>query len=332
MERATVLVTGGAGYVGSHISLFFYKKGYQVIILDDFSCGTFKPSWATCIEADIANDKMVANIFKTTKIDAVIHCASFTEKSRSSFKNPSDFYVNNVGKTIRLLEIMVDHGVRNFIFSSSSLVYGIPETIPISECHPCAPVSPYGKTKYFIESIIDDFSHAYDFSFVSLRYFNVSGALPEYKTDAWALQLPRSSIALLLHKVIFKQPLLIHGVDYDTPDGTYIDDYVHVWDVAQATYLALKHLKKDHPSDLFNIGSGMGYSVKQLISIIKDLTQTLSCKIINGDKKCEVPAKIIADPSKAQNILQWKPLGLNIEEIIQSEIRSLSSNNANRKC
>jgi len=121
VEHATVLVTGGAGYVGSHISLFLYQKGYKIIILDNFSSGTFKPSWATCVEADIANDKVIVDIFKTTSIEAVIHCASFTEKSRSSFKNPSDFYVNNVGKTIRLLEIMIDHGVRNFIFSSSSL-------------------------------------------------------------------------------------------------------------------------------------------------------------------------------------------------------------------
>jgi len=321
MQRAAVVVTGGAGYIGSHVALFLYRKGYHVIILDDLSRGTLKPFWATCIPADIAHEKVIADIFRTTPITAVVHCAALTENVRSSVKNPADFYANNVSKTIRLLELMVDHDVRNFIFSSSSLVYGIPESLPVGESHPCKPISPYGKTKYFIESILHDFSQAYDFSFVSLRYFNVSGVIPEYAIDTNILFRTHSFISTLLRAIQLKKPLVVAGTDFGTPDGTSIDDYIHVWDVAQATYLALEHLHKDRPSDHFNIGSGVGYSVKQLISIIKNLVQEPSCTIVSGDKKCEVPPKIIADPSRAQTILQWKPKCSSIEEIICSEMR-----------
>lgn len=315
MEKR-ILITGGAGYVGSHIALKLAHHGYRIIIIDNFhqkqQCST---PWATVITSDFANEEQLRAIFSSYSIDTVIHCAAFIEVS-TSIKDPRFYYENNLFKTGKLLNCMLSHGVRKIIFSSSCAVYGIPQEIPIAEDHPQNPISVYGKTKAMVESMLADFGHAYDLKFVNLRYFNAAGAQPEHHLGEQ--HKPETHIIpLLLQAIHQKKPFTLFGNDHDTPDGSCIRDFLHVIDIAHAHLLALGHLEKEQPSDSFNLGTGKGISIKQLIKTAEQLFCT-PVKLIIEKRRSGDPARLIADPSKAETVLGWRARYSDIEYILRS--------------
>jgi len=311
-----ILITGGAGYIGSHTSFLMAQKGYKVIILDNFVHDQiFNPQWATVIKKDFSDKKTLDMIFSNYKIEAVMHFAAFIEVGKS-IKNPMKFYKNNVSKTISLIESMITYGVNKFIFSSSCAIYGNPQELPITENHPKNPISPYGKNKLMIEMALEDFNQAYGLQFISLRYFNAAGSMPHYGLGEQ--HKPETHVIPLILTAAFEQkPFYIFGTKYQTKDGSCIRDFVHVWDIANAHWLALENLNKKNPSDCFNLGTGEGFSVKQLINTVEKICRT-KIKTLTKNKRIGDPPILIADPSKAFNILKWKPLHSDLEFIIKT--------------
>lgn len=312
----TILVTGGAGYIGSHTGLLLSQHGYHVIVIDSLlQQQTPNCPWATFIQADIADKQALASIFSQHNVAAVMHFAAFIEVSES-VKNPLKFYANNVAKTVSLLESMVEHGVLHFIFSSSCAVYGEPQFLPLTEDHPKNPISPYGTSKLMIEQVLQDMQKAYGFSSVSLRYFNAAGALPEYNLGEHHVPEPHI-IPLLLRAAQQQQHFSLYGTNYPTKDGTCVRDFLHVLDIAHAHVQALDHLLNGKPSDTFNLGTGIGYSVKQVIEAVERVTNT-PIKTITAERRPGDPAQLIADPTRANNILLWKPRFSDLDFIIRS--------------
>ena len=302
---STILITGGAGYIGSHIALLLVQQGYDVVILDNLRHGqTFNHSWGTFINGDLSDKKLLDDIFSHHTIDAVMHFAASAEVGRS-LQQPLDFYANNVSNTVTLLQTMIAHGVKKFIFSSSCAVYGTPHIIPIPEDHPKNPISPYGKTKLMVETILEDAQRAHGLQYVALRYFNAAGAKPEHGLQE--VHNPETHlIPLLLQATREQKPFYIFGNDYPTEDGTCVRDFLHVWDIAYAHLKALEHLNNGNPSDCFNLGTGHGFSVKQIIDAAQNICNT-KIKTIVTEKRAGDPPVLIADASRARNILQWEP-------------------------
>ncbi len=316
MQQKAVLITGGAGYIGSHTALLMAQNGYQVIILDSLGYQqTLNAPWATFINDDFANQTTLSHIFSNYNIQAVMHFAAFIEVN-ASIADPRIYYQNNVTKTCTLLQSMLEHKIHHFIFSSSCALYGIPEYTPIDETHPKSPIMPYGSSKHMVETILHDFAHAYNLDFVSLRYFNAAGAQPEHNLGEQH-QPETHIIPLLLRALRMQKPFKIFGTDYDTPDGTCIRDFLHVKDIAIAHYLALQHLEQGNPSDCFNLGTGNGTSIKELIEAAQ---QTFGVKLhIVHDKRREGdPAILVANAQKAKHILNWQPQHSNLKHILHS--------------
>jgi UDP-glucose 4-epimerase len=316
MEK-TILVTGGAGYIGSHTAYLLTKCGYNVVVLDKFiHKQDFAHSWATIIRGDFSDKKLLEKIFTTYNVDAVMHFAAFIEVGES-VKYPQRFYNNNVVKTLKLLDIMLKHNVRKFIFSSSCAIYGEPEKVPMDESHPCNPISPYGRNKLTIEFALQDYDRAYGLRYVSLRYFNACGALPE--ASLGEQHDPETHIIPLMIRAIKKNQIFkIFGTDYETPDGTCIRDYIHVLDIANAHVLALTHID-EAGSNYFNLGSGKGFSVKEMISQTEKLCGN-QMKIQEVSRRPGDPAILLANPKKARKFLGWKPKYSDLKTIIQSAI------------
>lgn len=322
MLQRTLLITGGAGYIGSHIAYAAAKKGWQVIVLDSFvHQQQFSPSWAQVIRGDYADTVLLARIFSQYPIQAVVHCASFIEVG-ISVQKPLSFYENNVAKTITLLEAMLKHHVHQLIFSSSCAVYGMPEQLPLSENHPTKPLSPYGRTKLMIEHILQDVSSASSLRFVSLRYFNAAGALAQECLGEQ--HKPETHIIpLLIQAALQQMPFKVFGTDYPTKDGTAIRDYVHVLDIAQAHLLALEYLERTGMSDCFNLGSGDGFSVKELIAAAQDAMKTEIKVVYEQARKGDAPT-LIANPHKAHTILGWKPVYKDLSFMLKSALAFLT--------
>ncbi len=311
-----ILVTGGAGYIGSHSAFLLAQHQYRVIVLDSFVHHQyFNPPWATVIKGDIADKNLLATIFTTYQIKAVMHFAGSIEVGQS-VKTPLLFYDNNVSKTLVLLETMLEHEITTFIFSSSCAVYGVPEQMPILEEHPCKPINPYGTSKSVIESVLRDCYNAYGLRSVSLRYFNAAGALPSEHLGEQ--HKPETHIIpLLLRAMRDHTPFVMYGNDYPTKDGTAVRDYVHVLDIADAHVKALEHLKQGYPSDHFNLGTGHGFSVREMIKTVEQLCN-VPIKTVISKARAGDPAILIADSSKAQAILRWKPRYSTLEYMIKS--------------
>ena len=314
----SILITGGAGYIGSHTALLLAQLGYQLIIVDSFvHKQQFAPTWATVIQQDIGNTQALDDIFASHNIQAVMHFAACIEVGQSVI-DPARFYENNVKNTLGLLNCMLKHGVKKIIFSSSCAVFGSPEQPTLNEEHSKKPLSPYGNTKMMVETILEDFHKAYGLEYVILRYFNAAGAWPEHGLGEQ--HDPETHIIpLLLRAVLSGKPFTVFGNDYPTPDGTAIRDYVHVRDIAQAHVLALKHLEHGNPSDSFNLGTGNGISVKQMVEAVERVTH---CKlpIIWGARRAGDPAILQADPTKAHTLLNWHPHYSDIDFILQSAL------------
>lgn len=313
MKRA-ILVTGGAGYIGSHVAYAYAQAGFCVVIVDHaLPYDQSQMPWAIFVRADYADPHVLARLFTTYAIDCVIHCAAFIEVGVSQ-QNPDAFYHNNVIKQIQLLDIMRQYGVSKFIFSSSCAVYGNPQAIPIDESHPRVPVSAYGNTKLCNELVVEDYARAYGLSYVGLRYFNAAGANP--CVLAGERHEPETHlIPLLLHAMIEKKPIMIFGDDYATPDGSCLRDYVHVIDIGSAHVRAYDYLMSGGKAGFFNLGTGVGISVKELIACAQTVTG-LSALVQIAQRRAGDADRLIANPTKAQALLQWQPVHSSIDEII----------------
>jgi len=301
-----ILITGGAGYIGSHVNKMLYKKGYETLVIDNLVYGHREfVRWGKFVLADLNDTEKLKQIFKNNPIKAVMHFAAFTYVGES-VSDPRKYYVNNLKNTLNLLNIMLDFGINYFIFSSTCAIYGEPQEIPIPENHPQNPISPYGRTKFMIEKILEDYHHAYGLRYISLRYFNAAGADPDGEIGEW--HEPETHLIPLILDVAVgnSENIKIFGTDYPTPDGTCIRDYIHVKDLTDAHILALEYLLATNKSDVFNLGTERGYSVKEVIKEVEKVTgkkiKTIAWKRRFGD-----PPVLIASSQKAKSILGWHP-------------------------
>lgn len=313
-----ILVLGGAGYIGSHTVYELIDNGEEVIIVDNLQTGYIEAVHpkAKFYNGDIKDKNFLDNLFKTEKIDAVIHFAA-SSLVGESMTNPLKYYDNNLYGTMVLLNSMVENNIDKIVFSSTAATYGEPENIPILEKDKTEPTNTYGETKLSMEKMFKWVSQAHNFRYVSLRYFNACGAHksgnigeahnPETHLIPLILQVPNNQ----------RKSIKIFGDDYNTFDGTCIRDYIHVTDLANAHILAVNYLKKGGESDVFNLGNGVGFSVKEVIETARKVTGHPIPAEINP-RRAGDPAKLIASSNKAQKILGWKPCYNNLEQIISS--------------
>lgn len=312
-----VLVTGGAGYIGSHTVKILQDRGYEVVVLDNLSTGR-KEAVKNCklIEADLLDGAALEKIFREEKIDAVIHFAASIEVEES-MDNPAKYYQNNVVNGLNLLDAMAQYGVNKIVFSSSAAVYGDAKHSPITEDAVCLPTNLYGETKLCFENILKWYARGYGINSVSLRYFNAAGAWPEqdlgynYSVDDTHL-IPR-----ILDVAAGRTPeIQVFGNDYETSDGTGVRDYVHVLDLAEAHVLALEKLDQDPGAHIYNVGSEKGYSVLEVIDTAVEVTSRMIAMSAVGRRPGD-PAKLVADASKIKTELGWQPKH-DLNAILQS--------------
>ncbi|MBQ8168395.1 UDP-glucose 4-epimerase GalE [bacterium] len=314
----SILVLGGAGYIGSHTVYELIDNGEDVVIVDNLQTGYIEAVHpkAKFYKGDIRDKEFLDNVFKSEKIDAVIHFAA-SSLVGESMTDPLKYYDNNLYGTMILLKSMVENNIDKIVFSSTAATYGEPENIPILESDKTEPTNTYGETKLSMEKMFKWVAQAHNIKFVSLRYFNACGAHKSGKIGE--AHKPETHLIPLILQVPNNQrsEIKIFGDDYKTPDGTCIRDYIHVTDLANAHILAVEYLKKGNESNVFNLGNGIGFSVKEVIDVARKVTghpipATISPKR-SGD-----PAKLIASSEKAKNILGWNPQYDNIETIVAS--------------
>lgn len=314
--KRVVLVVGGAGYIGSHTSWLLAQQDYRVIILDALVHQQPTPySWATIVQGDFGDLQLLKKIFSEYAVDTVMHFAAFIEVGES-VKNPAKFYNNNVVKTIQLLDVMREHGVSKIIFSSSCAVYGNPVRLPLDETHPTNPVSPYGRTKLAIEFALQDYAAAYGLHYVALRYFNAAGSLTEQGLGEF--HKPETHIIpILLTAAQNKVPFTIFGSDYATPDGTCVRDYIHVLDIANAHMQASEYLNRSGKSDVFNLGTGQGYSVQELVALAQEISGT-KIQAAYAPRRSGDADVLVADATKVLQQLGWQPQHSDMYQIMRS--------------
>ncbi|MDE0157135.1 MAG: UDP-glucose 4-epimerase GalE [Gammaproteobacteria bacterium] len=317
MGDKTVLLTGGAGYIGSHIALDLIREGYEVIILDDLSKG-FAAAVTDCelVEGDTGNKNLLALLLGKRKVAAVMHFAGSTIVPESVEK-PLWYYENNTVKSRNLVEVCVETGVKHFVFSSTAAVYGIPESGQVTLQSPTEPVSPYGMSKLMTEIMLRDVSRVMPLKHAILRYFNVAGADPEGRIGQ---STPDST---LLIKVACeaalgkRKELHIYGTDYPTPDGTGVRDYIHVSDLAAAHVLALQRLETGGESTTLNCGYGHGYSVREVVRAVEQVHGS-PLTVVETDRRPGDPPMLVADGSSAKEILGWQPRYDDLEFIVRT--------------
>jgi UDP-glucose 4-epimerase len=312
----TILITGGAGYIGSVTTELLRARGEQVVVLDNLSRG-YRDAVAPEIpfyEGNIGDRELVTHIVGEHKIDACVHFAAFAYVGES-VSQPALYYENNVGQGINLLSALVTAGVRKFVFSSTCATYGEPQQIPIDETHPQLPANPYGWSKLFVERILADYDRAYDLKFVALRYFNASGASP----DRGERHEPETHLIPLVLQAAQKKiaHVTVFGNDYPTHDGTCVRDYIHVSDLGDAHALALDYLRDGGSSTAINLGNGQGYSVLEVIETSRDVTRQEIPIEIEG-RRAGDPSHLVADSSKARSVLGWHPQHADLTTIISS--------------
>lgn len=312
-----VLVTGGAGYIGCHTVKILLQRGYEPFTFDNLSTGhkELLPG-GIFIRGDLKDRKKIIEVIKKYEIEAVIHFASLIQVGES-YENPRLYYTHNLITTLNLLDAMLETGVKKFVFSSSAAVYGEPHSVPITEDHPLNPMNPYGQTKAFIEKILTDFGRAHGLSYVSLRYFNAAGA--DLDGQRGELHEPETHLIpnIMLHLLNKKPYFELYGDDFPTPDGTAIRDYIHVLDLAEAHVLALKLMKKKLIQEVFNLGTGRGYSVKEIIERVESITGKKVKIKIRPRRQGDVPI-LMASKEKAARQLRWIPKYSDINTIINS--------------
>ena len=318
MSGETILVVGGAGYIGSHMVLDLLQSGYEVIVLDNLSRGHRDLlSGGTFIEGDLGDARLLDSIFSQRRIAAVMHFAAFSLVGESVSK-PLDYYRNNVAKTVELLAAMARHKVRHFIFSSTAAVYGEPRAMaPLQENSPCLPTNPYGATKLTVERMLSDNAAAGDFRYVSLRYFNAAGADPSGRLGE--RHEPETHLIPLVLKVATgeRRDIQIFGTDYSTQDGTCIRDYVHVCDLTQAHLLALEHLLAGGSSAVYNLGNNKGHSVREVVETARRITKH-AIPVIEAGRRPGDPAFLVAESAKIRHELGWQPRYEDLAAIIET--------------
>lgn len=314
MKRKKILVTGGAGFIGSHVNKMLYKSGYETVVLDNLQTGTKEAVvQGELIEGDIGDNALLDQIFSQGSIDAVMHFAALINVGESVEK-PDIYYENNVVKTLCLLNAMRRHGVMSFVFSSSAAVFGVPKTIPLDESHPANPINPYGKTKLMVEQILQDYDRAYGLRFAALRYFNAAGGDPEGIVKNKAVK-QHNLIPMGLKSLLQGSPLTIFGTDYPTKDGTCVRDYIHIDDLGAAHILALKRIIATQKSGYYNLGNGQGYTVREVIESIERVTG-LKLTVIEGVRRAGDPEALVADSRLAENELGWKRQFQSLDKIV----------------
>jgi UDP-glucose 4-epimerase len=315
--KRTVLVVGGAGYIGSHMLAALLDAGYETVTLDDLSRGhrELVPGGAF-VHGSCGDAAALDRLFAAHRVDAIMHFAAFALVGES-VERPLDYYRNNVAATAVLLERMLAHGVRKFIFSSTCAVYGEPERVPIDEDHPTRPTNPYGMTKLTAERMLADAARAHGLAYTSLRYFNAAGAHPE-RALGERHDPETHLIPLVLQVAAGKRDCIsILGTDYRTRDGTCVRDYVHVCDLAQAHLLALERLLGGEPGGIYNLGSSRGYTVREVIELARRITGH-PIPAIEAPRRPGDPAILVASPEKAQRELGWQPRFAALEKIIET--------------
>ncbi len=316
----TILITGGAGYIGSHTVKALAAAGHQVLVFDNLSSGKREfVAGHPFVEGDLLDKEAVRKVFSSTAIGGVLHFASLIQVGES-YANPAKYYNHNIRSSLNLLDAMLEYGVKALIFSSSAAVYGVPKEVPITENHPLAPVNPYGQTKSIVERILEDYDRAYNLRFISLRYFNAAGADTSGKLgedhDPETHLIPNIMLSLLGEK----PGLEIFGTDFPTPDGTAVRDYIHVTDLASAHVLALEALLDGGASDVVNLGANRAHSVLEVIHTAETVTNRKISWEPRPRRMGDVPV-LLASREKAGRLLGWKPDHSGLETIIETAWR-----------
>tara|TARA_R100001440_G_scaffold10656_7_gene19448 strand:- start:19266 stop:20255 length:990 start_codon:yes stop_codon:yes gene_type:complete len=315
-----ILVVGGAGYIGSHFVKLMVNYGFNVTVLDNLSTGYAELVLkAKLVIGNVGDCQLVDDLLKKESFDAVFHFAANSVVGES-VSNPSKYYRNNVSETLNLLDLMIKHDIRKFIFSSTAAIFGEPCYTPINEEHRFKPINPYGMSKLMIETILKDYHSAYGLSSVSLRYFNAAGADPD--GELGESHEPETHLIPNILKVASgeKPSISIFGQDYKTDDGTCVRDYVHVNDLSEAHYLALKFLNESKSGAYgFNLGNGVGFSVRQVIDVCRDVVSSdgAAIDVVEEPRRNGDPAVLVADARRAQEALGWNPKYNDIKTIVE---------------
>lgn len=312
----SILICGGAGYIGSHVNKILFEKGYQTVVFDNLINGHKEAiKWGTFVRGDLSSISDIEYVFEKYQIEVVVHLAAYAYVAESVL-DPEKYYFNNVVNTLNLLKTMRKYDCKKIIFSSTCATYGIPKCIPISEEAEQTPINPYGATKLMIERVLSDYQKSYGLRFVVLRYFNAAGADPE--GEIGESHTPETHlIPLILDAASGKRKdIKVYGTDYDTLDGSCIRDYIHVSDLANAHLLALKYLEKDGESDFFNLGNEKGTSVLEVINAAKRITGS-DFSVIETSRREGDPAKLVGSSAKARRVLKWTPVYENIDDIVR---------------
>jgi UDP-glucose 4-epimerase len=317
-QNQTILVTGGAGYIGSHAALALKKAGYSVIILDNLSYGHQEivddVLQVKLVIGDTSDRSLLDELFTTHKIDAVMHFAAYIAVGES-VNEPGKYYTNNVASTLNLLTAMLAHGINKIVFSSTCAVYGMPKEVPMTENHPHNPLSPYAASKDMVERILTDFDTAFKLKSVAFRYFNACGADPggslgeDHTPETHLIPLA------LLTALKKRESLYILGTDYDTPDGTCVRDYIHVNDLADAHVLGLEYLLSGGESEIFNLGNGNGFSVREVIETAREVTR-LEIPVLESDRRLGDAPILVGSSEKVRTKLGWNPNYADLKTII----------------
>jgi UDP-glucose-4-epimerase GalE len=315
-----ILITGGAGYIGSHTAMRLAQAGFDPIGYDNLSTGhRWAVKWGPLVEADLCDRAALQRALKHYNIEGAIHFAAHAYVAES-MREPRRFFQNNVTCSLNLLDALLDAGVKNIVFSSSCAVYGVPDSTPIAENHPKLPVNPYGESKLFIERALGWYGQAYDMRWAALRYFNAAGADPG--GEIGEVHSPETHLLpLVIETAMGRRDFVeIYGTDYPTPDGTAVRDYIHVTDLAEAHLLALRHLIAGGQSLAVNLGTGCGVSIREAVASV----EAIAGKKINAKpapRRPGDPPALVADPTQAANILGWQPKFSTLESIVATAWR-----------
>jgi UDP-glucose 4-epimerase len=315
-----ILIVGGAGYIGSHVNKMLNLHGFDTVVFDNLSYGHRDfVKWGVFEEGDLSEMDDIRRVFQKYPITAVMQFAAFTYVGES-VDDPQKYYLNNLCNTLNLLEVMLEEKVNYFVFSSTCATYGDPVEIPITENHPQNPINPYGKGKYMVEQVLEDYNKAYNLRYASLRYFNAAGADPD--GEIGELHDPETHLIPLILDVALgnKEDIKIFGNDYPTADGTCIRDYIHVLDLADAHIKALEYIQNNDLSDVFNLGNGQGFSVKEVIDTVEKITGK-KIKASEVGRRPGDPPVLVGSALKARELLGWQPQFDDISLIIDTAWR-----------
>jgi len=313
-----VLVTGGAGYIGSHAAKALARAGHEPVVFDNLSTGhQWAVKWGPLIEADLADGEAIRKALTQYAIDAVIHFAACAYVGES-MQDPGKYFQNNVANSLNLLQAMNEAGVKKIVFSSSCATYGMPESLPINETHPLNPVNPYGESKRMVESMLHWYGEIHGFKWISLRYFNAAGADPE--GELGEVHNPETHLIPLAIEAALDESrkLSVFGMDYPTPDGTAIRDYIHVTDLAGAHLLALESMDRVH-NQIFNLGTGNGVSVQEIVNLVSSLTSRRIARVYEPRRPGDPPV-LVADASKVRRHLGWEPVYSDLTNCLRTAI------------